>query len=199
MVQLGTDGGIRRVSLPDGAMIDISDTLEALDAGNHSFGIGYDADASVLGIGRYNAGQMIFLTYDFTVHAFTSTNTFGFDTSLYGNPRGLDFKIVNGESRMIVGTRDGPAEDIFSEPRNFVMDMTLGGEIGQYFVTSGNIFKLEDMLVDPENNSIALGYSGEGGGRVEVGEFNVIPEPSTVLLLLFGMASAALARRKIIG
>lgn len=166
-----------------------------ISAGNNAFGIGYDADANVLGIGRYDAGQMTFLTYDFNLNTFTSTNTFAFNQSQYGTPTGLDFKVVNGQPRMIVGTRD--YFDLNTElTMNQVLDMSLTGDIGQRFTTPGGTYKLEDIHIDL--NNIAIGYrrSDNLQGRVEVGEFGLIPEPGTIaLMILFGSAIAGYARR----
>jgi len=198
MLQLGGDNNVYKVDLSNGSAVSINGN-PSISAGNNSFGIGYDANANVLGIGRYDSSEneMTFLTYDFNLQSFTSTNTFVFNQSQYGTPTGLDFKVVNGQQRMIVGTRDGPAENIFSEPRNFVLDMSLNGSVGQHFVTSGDTYKLEDVLIDLSNDSISIGYSGDGGGRVEVGNFSAIPEVSTLVLGLLGAgALGAYARRK---
>ena len=188
MLQLATDNNVRKVNLSDGTQALISGNQD-LFVGNNSFGIGYDAAANVMGVGRYDAAEneMTFLTYDFNLQSFTSTNTFTFNQSQYGTPTGLDFAVVNGQKRMVVGTRDGPASGPLPVPRNFVLDMSLGGDIGQHFTTLGGTYKLEDVLVDPNNNSIAIGYRRNDGnqGRVEVGEFH-ITAPDTFYVMGLG-------------
>ncbi len=193
MLQLDTANTIRKVNLSNGS----SDVALAISVPN-AFGIGYDALSNIVGIGMYDNGNMTFRRIDGTSGTQIGSDvTFTFDSNQYGTPTGLDFVVKGGNQRMLVGTRDGPEID-FSGILNYILDMSAStGNVDQYATTLGSSLKLQDVLYLGEG-SIALSYDRPSieTGRIEVGNFAVIPEPSTLLLVGLAGAAGYLANRK---
>jgi len=190
MFQLGTDNGVRKINTSTG---DLSLPFDVVDAGNNAFGIGYDASSNTIGVGIYHAGNMTFKLLDgSTGSQIGSDVTFAFDSGLYGTPTGLDYTVQGGNQRMLVGTRDGIFEE---ELRNYILDMSAStGNIDQYVTTVGLSTKLQDLVYS--NGQLTLVNQDGSGGSIQQGNFAVIPEPGTLVLVGLAGLAAALANRK---
>lgn len=187
MFQLGSDGGIRKVNVSNGDQV-FFNQLASLDPGAGAFGIGYDPVSNEIGIGRFDGNIMSFSSYNLGTGILTPLASFAFNTSAYGIPSGLDFK--NG--RMIVGTRDQFSMET-EDFSNYILDMNANtGSIDQYATTPGSSSKLQDVLYS--DGRLVTSYQSGGSGTIQVGDFPIVPEPATLMLL--GAGGLALLRRK---
>ncbi|MCC5840053.1 MAG: hypothetical protein JJT96_08010 [Opitutales bacterium] len=189
MFQLGTDNNLRKVNLSTGAQTPFNSN-NSIHLGNHTFGIGYDAGTDTLGWGRFDGSEMTFATYYVGTATFGTPVTFAFDAALYGTPTGLDYVVKNGAARMLVGTT--------SSEINRVLDTSaLTGEVGQYFTRPLNLGNLTDVVFVYDDSKLALSYNiSDFAGRLEVGDFTVIPEPNAAVWLagLVALVAAGLLR-----
>lgn len=196
MLQLGTDNNLRQINSSNGSQTLINGH-GSINLGANVFGIGYDSNnANKVGFGSFDGSTMSFHTYDFGTDQIENLGSLSFDSALYGTPSGLDFANVNGDLRMIVGTKDQQT-DIFSEKKNFILDIgAIDGIIDQYATLGGDNEKVEDLSYDSLNNRLAVGYStGLGDGQVINGDFVAVPEPVTMGLVVGGGLGLLALRR----
>lgn len=195
MFQLDSSGNIRQVNTLTG---NTNSSFGVLSTGtSNTFGIGYDASTNRLGVGQYDGSDMTFKLYDVSNISSgpLSTNTFAFDSSLYGTPTGLDHARVGNSDRMFVGTMDKFDDGEFL---NFVLDLGLDGfnDPWQYATISGNTNKLQD--VNYLDGKLALAFqSGTEGGIQVMDNFAAIPEPRFFAFIICIFTLSIVLRKKL--
>ncbi len=194
MLQLGDNNSFQKINLSDGLNHSFNGN-NSLNLGVGTFGIGYDSIENKLGFARLNGSTMSFHTYDFITDSFADLASFSYDSAVHGTPTGLDFANADGSLRMIVGCKD-QKDDFFAEEKNFILDMNAEtGSIDQYVKFNGDGEKLEDLSYDVDSQRLAIGYEAGTGGFVSNGDFQAIPEPSTMGLMGVVGLGAYLLRR----
>ncbi len=192
--QLDTNNFIRQVSTTTG---DANTNFNSLNVGG-AFGIGYNASTDTLGVGVINGGNIDVQLYNtvsnLSGNTPSSTISFAFDQAQWGTPSGMDLVFAGGMYRILLGTRDFSFQgDLY----NHVLDVSgQTGLVDQYFRTSGDTNKLNDLHFDPQTGQLALGYDQAGTGWAERGLFSPIPEPSTALLGGLGALGLAMRRKR---
>ena len=193
LLQLGDNNSFEKRNLSDGNWNTFNGN-NSVNLGVGTFGIGYDAGLNTLGFARLNGSTMSFHTYDFGSDSFDDLASFSYDSAVHGTPSGLDFANVDGNLRMIVGCKDAQNGPFLKD--NFILDMdALTGSIDQYVKFDGTNEKIEDLSYDVDTQRLALGIDAGTGGSVYVGDFQAIPEPSTMGLIGVAGLGAYLIRR----
>ena len=189
-LNLGTDKTLQKINLSDGNW-NTFNGHNSLSLGANTFGVGYDASLNKAGFAKFDGSTMSFHTYDFGTDQIQDLGSLSFNSALYGTPTGLDFANVNGDLRMIVGTKDAPDGYAFN---NYILDINaLTGDIDQHAKFSGDTLKLEDIFY--MDGRLATSYKNGSVGTVQVGDFQAIPEPATMSMIIGGGIGLLALRR----